>query len=364
MCRSCFKNAQHIGTTSVPKAPDQPTMSHMCGNDFQVAKINNPATNHVSTCQTDGEASLTSFKKESKGRPLIMAVMGKSGVGKSKFIQNFCELEDCITGDGANPTTKEVTLYETVKHSVFLQVIDTPGLADIVDERKKVSRDLSQITDKKADVLFYCISMKGSRIDSADVMIIKILTEAFGVDIWRHTILLLTFANYRQEMKEDQFAELVKVYAAEFERALCHANIFGIPVRSVFALEGTACIPAIPIGDDPNTSIPLCANWSNQLLIEVVKRSDVQTQRNLLQLKGVDFNEIAEKVGSVAAGAAVGAAFGTAIGAPFFGAGAAIGASVGAVVGGTTGAAAPSFVTKLRNKYRLWKVERQHNARK
>ena len=346
-------------------------MSQCCGNDSHfhhqyeelVKNNNNPNPDHVRIKQ-NCQACLERFRRESGGRPLIMAVTGRSGVGKSKFIENFCELEDCITGDGANPTTEDVQLYKSKKRDVSLQVIDTPGLGDINDKKKKISKALSQITDKKADVLFYCVSLYScSKIDVTDVTIIEILTAAFGKDIWRHTILLLTFANIRND-SEEKYKSLVENYAAQFQRALNHANIFDISVRSIFAKEEKGIIPAIPIGDNPHRAIPLCANWSDRLLIEVIKRSDVQTAGKLLQLKGTDYNKLAEKVGSAAAGAAVGAALGAAIGAPFLGAGAPIGASVGAAVGGATGAAATSIAAKLKNKYLLWKAERQHDARK
>ena len=338
-------------------------MSHKSGPQYEelVNNNNNPSPECVRIRQ-NCQAHLERFRRESaEGRPLIMAVVGKSGVGKSKFIENFCELQDCITGDAASPTTEHVQYYEIMKRDVPIRVIDTPGLGDIKDNKKKISKALSKITDKMADILFYCVSLHScSRIDATDVTIIKILTAAFGKDIWRHTILLLTFANTCND-SEDKYASLVKNYAVQFQRALSHADIFDISVRSIFSKEEEeGIIPAIPIGDDPRRTIPLCANWSDRLLIEVIKRSDVQTAGKLLQLKGTDYNKLAEKVGSAAAGAAIGAALGTAIGAPFLGAGAPIGASVGAVVGGTTGAAAQSFVTKLKNKYLLWKAERQH----
>lgn len=342
----------------------------MCGNDYEnIQEENNTVSHEMIRIQQNCQAKLEEFGRESQGRPLIMMVAGRSGVGKSSFTTKFLELNDgeCTAGDGADPTTKYVTLHERKKRNVPVQIIDSPGLGNIDDDttsKKQLKKDLSQVTNKKADILFYCVSMHDSyRVDATDVAIIKVLTAAFGEEIWRHTILLLTFANERKDSPE-RYDHLVKSYATQFEKALNYANIFKIPVRSLFSDEcrSKGIIPAVPVGYDPHRPLPLCDNWSDRLLIEVIERSDAHTARQLLQLKGIDLQQAAEIAGCVAAGTAAGAAVGTAIGAPFLGAGsipgAAVGASVGAVLGGAAGVATPSFITKLKNKFLLWKAER------
>ena len=45
-------------------------------------------------------------------------------------------------------------------------------------------------------MLLYCVSLlSDSIIDEQDEKIVKILKVAFGPDIWRHAVLVMTFAN-------------------------------------------------------------------------------------------------------------------------------------------------------------------------
>ena len=291
------------------------------------------------------------WSKEAGGRPLTMVVLGKSGVGKSTLINNFLELEKdkmCETGNGASVTTLKVAKKESVKKDITVRMIDTPGLGGIDDIRAKdVFKDLSNITNKQADVIVYCISIHPSScIDSTDIDIIRAITSAFGPEIWRHTILALTFAEpYTSNgpRSSSEYQSRVCNYAGAFQEALHKANVHKISVKSTLSEEvSPQSIAAVPIEHFPSNVLlndTRGSEWIQRLFMEVLKKSHPNVPRTLLSLdhKQSKLVQVAEFGGSVAAGIAVGAAIGTAIGAPFLGIGIIIGVTVGAVIGGVVG---------------------------
>lgn len=301
--------------------------------------------------------ALEAWLREAGGRPLTMVVVGKSGAGKSTLINNFLELERdemCPTGSGALITTQEVTMKESVKKDVTIHMIDTPGLGGIDEIRAiDVFKDFSKITNRKADVMVYCISIHSSScIDSTDIDIIRALTSAFGREIWRHTILALTFARQPNTSKSSngEYQSRVSNYASAFQEALRKANIPKISVKSALSEEvPPQSIPAVPIeGTSLEASIndDSCSQWTDRLFMEALKKSNPKTARTQLKLsdQASPAIQVAEFGGSVAAGMAIGAAVGTVVGAPFLGIGIIIGATVGGVVGGTVGSIIPTVI--------------------
>ena len=313
---------------------------------------------------------LETFNRESEGHRrsslITIVIVGKQGVGKSSFIKKTFGVadHDCKTGDSARPTTCEAKVYKRIEREgtereVTLRIIDSPGLGGVDNNMKQFKKELSRVTNGVADVVFYCVSMhNGSRIDGTDVSIIKALTVAFGKGIWKHTLLLLTFANTRN-VSNDDYKLLVEDYAERFQEILNHAYIFDTPVKSIFSepRSDKRSIPAIPVGYDTLNPLPLCSNWSDLLFTEAIVRSNPKVERELLKLKTLDPEEVIEAVGSATAVAAAGAAIGATAGAPLLAPGVVVGAATGAVVGGTVGIMVPSFLTRLKNMFLLWRSQ-------
>ena len=313
-------------------------------------------------------APAAQWNEDSGHRPLILVVLGQSGVGKSTLINNFLELEDgdkCEASDGPSTTTRGVERKEKRRQEITIQMFDTPGLGGVdSSDTKKALKCVSKETNKHADAVLYCVSMHpgASRIDSSDVKVIKEITSAFGSDLWRHTILCLTFANTCKPENDELYKSLVDSYAQQFQKALREANVFDVQVQSVFSTRPAAIptvIPAIPVGYDPKKPLPLSQDWSDQLLSDILIRSDAKFIPPLLDMKGI-LLPAAELGGSITTGTAVGAAIGTAIGLPFLGVGAIPGVAVGAAVGGMIGAVFPVTTNnRVKNKYTSWETKRR-----
>ena len=296
--------------------------------------------------------------------PLVLVVLGKSGVGKSTLINNFLELQDpnkCEANDGASTTTRAVERKENTRKDKMIQMFDTPGLGGVdSSDTKKVLKCVSKETNKQADAVLYCVSMHpASHIDSSDVKIVKQITSAFGTDLWRHTILCLTFANTCKPENDEVYKSRVDSYAQQFQKALREANVFDVQVQSVFSTrpEKRATVPVIPVGYDPKKQLPLSKDWSDQLLKEILSKSEAKSIPPLLDTKGI-LLPAAELGGSITICTAVGAAIGTAIGLPFFGIGAVPGVAVGAAVGGVIGAVLPVTTNRVKNAVKSQKAKR------
>ena len=294
--------------------------------------------------------SIKTWIKEADSRPPVIVTAGKSGVGKSTTINNFLELseeEACPTGDDADATTTEVKLCKKEKNGLVLKLVDTPGIGGIKKtDTKNVLKQLSRVTEGKADILLYCVSLHSSaKPDAGDVEIIKMLNSAFGSEIWKHTILVLTFANLRNSKSEELYRRLIEGYAMHFQNALRAAKVKTVEVRSIFSEnmdELKDAIPAVPVGENPcDQQLPLGQAWSDILLKEILNRSEASVALQLLKWKGLlppgSVDATAEIGGSIMGGVAVGAALGAVAGAPLSVPGIAVGTPVGAFIGGLIG---------------------------
>ena len=316
-----------------------------------------------------------------EGRSLVIATTGKSGVGKSSMINNFLELEGddaCPIGDDAEPTTAEVKIINKEKYGITTTLIDTPGLGDLDTKMKSTLKDLSSRTQQKADILLYCASLHTtSRFNATDIEIIKAFNKAYGSEIWKRTILVLTFANERGNKSEDDYKKLIEGYAGRFYDVLYKAKIReNIQVKSIFSGEvEVGTIPAIPIGEDTIDDRLQCGqNWSDLLLVEILKRSNPKAAIQLLKWKGLLSLEsaaaAAELSDSILIGAGAGAAISTVVGAPFGALGIfpalAAGIPIGAIAGGMVWLGKYGIVSKLQQKkrekqYKLTKQQKEGN---
>ena len=336
----------------------------------QRAAESSPTTKPTDVKDCDAETHDHSTPTQKKNRPPIIASAGKSGVGKSTMINNFLGLEGdqrCATGDDADPTTREVKICSSTRHDTEITIVDTPGLGGLKrSEVKKILKNISKSTEETADILLYCISLHPSgRIGAADVEIISTLTKAYGPEIWSRTILALTFANERSRLTKEAYKRLIEGYARNFQSALRQANIFDVQVQSILAVEKVpkGTIPAVPIGDDPNTPLVVGDDWTHALLNEVVKRTDFETAIKLLKFRGY-LLPATEVGGCIMAGIAVGTAVGTAAGAPVgVIPGIVVGVPAGAVAGGAIGLGIHRLVPWLHCKYLLRKANKEEGKR-
>ena len=287
----------------------------------------------------------------------MFVIAGKAGAGKSTLINNLLGLKGKKAAESkARPksVTKTIDYFEEEVHGIKVCIIDIPGLEakDLTSkEEQEILEDLSALTNGKVDIMLYCIKLT-DRPDEKDKQIIKKSTKVFGDEIWKHTVLVLTFGDailHQDEGDRDTLEEL----ANEFEEVLKKAGVNDVPVKSILSAQDTNSelesvqrpeIIGIPVG--LHTETP--KDWVLLLFKEIIKKCKTdsipmkpQWIDAVITLGGFVGGSVGLLGGAAAgatAGASVGGFVGGAIGAVFGGIGSKSGAAVGAWIGEGIGA--------------------------
>ena len=282
--------------------------------------------------------------KKLAGRKLVLVTAGIPAAGKSTLVNNLLGLKGEKAAKakfGRKSVTKSVDYYEEKVHGIPVRIIDTPGLDAKDLSSKEVEEELatlSVLTDGKADLLLYCMRMTDrSDHDDKDERIVAKLTKAFGKEIWRHTILVLTFGDVALNQDEED-KDLVEEFTEDFEKALKKAGVNDVPVKSILSAQDIGCefesvvkkiqqpeIIGVPVGR--RAQVP--PNWSHLLFKEIIKKCNYDAIPAMLMLQGISPEWAAKLL--IMTGSTVGYAGGHIFGGV-------VGGGVGAVVGGGVGA--------------------------
>ena len=274
-------------------------------------------------------------------KQITLVTAGCSSVGKSTLIGNMLRLKGDAAPKGQHgpsPTTAEVKVYTSTINGVEVRIIDTPGLAAMDVDEAKVIAKLQEESKGKADMLLYCVSLlPNSIIDEQDEKIIKILKVAFGSDIWRHAILVLTFANMVKDNLEEgaTFNDLVQDYAKKFESIL-QSKCESFSVISILSCHQDkekrepSTIIALPAGRDPNEELVEGMKWDENIYTEALKKCNPDAIPALLKVR-----EPSPKI--IRIGMQIGGYLGQSNGGVGLGLGVLTGTVVGGILGGGVG---------------------------
>ena len=277
-------------------------------------------------------------------KEITLVTAGRSSVGKSTLIGNMLRLEDDAAPEsehGPSSTTDEVKVYTSSINGVKVRIIDTPGLAATDVDEAKVIAKLEEESKGKADMLLYCVSLlPDSIIDEQDEKIVKILKVAFGSDIWRHAVLVLTFANVVKGMpinpkKGKTFSDLLQDYAKKFESIL-RKKCPSFSVISILSCHpeeekrDPSTIIALPAGCNPSEELVEGMKWDESIYIETLKKCNPEAIPALLRVR-----EPSPKI--IRIGMQIGGYLGQSSGRVGFGLGVLTGTVVGGMLGGGVG---------------------------
>ena len=234
-------------------------------------------------------------------RPTInLAVVGKTGEGKSSLINSLVGKQVCEKGD-TTVTTKKVKEHVEQVNGYDLKIFDTQGVFDGEDEEEHIFESMQ---DVNIDLLIVCVSMK-DRAQSRDTRdTISLLTKTFGIEIWERAIVVLTKANERAEDITRKAGDTPTPYndvAYEFRKTLRNYLSRGkdeqhrkVPPSVIES------IPIIPAGKHDKQRVdwrklPDCEDWLSRFWMKCYERCSPEKQRtftgmveDILRLHGDD----------------------------------------------------------------------------
>ena len=306
----------------------------------------------ASTGIQEANALIQQLEGESleSGRDIVLVVAGKSGTGKSTFINNFLTLDgDNAAENRLHPTsvTNDVRRYDGEVNGIPIRAIDMPGLharKHTDHEEARIMAELARLTQRKADVLIYCVSLT-QRLDMVDDKNIQTLNMAFGKEIWKNAIFVFTHADsvLEDEKNMGEFDRLVENFRNEVQEILsdCDVIVNVVSVSKTTTVANPSTFGIVPnIGDDQihkivaiptgrNPDVP--QDWRRSLVSQIIVLCQHKVVESFLKLQHVSWERIMEIFRQAAMAGAQAGLVGSTTGA---GAGSAVGAVVGAVIAG------------------------------
>jgi GTPase SAR1 family protein len=176
------------------------------------------------------EEVFSKLVEEAVKRPLIFLEVGRTGVGKSSTINTLIGRNVAEVGH-LTATTMEVKTYNLAINDIKIQLIDTPGLCDDLEEKGNddvyIDRIKKGVPNQEIDlVLFFSSLIADERsVLKDEKRAIEIISKAFGEKIWKQSVIVFTCAcsrnivpyQYQDDLKEwtKILKEKIEVYAGK-----------------------------------------------------------------------------------------------------------------------------------------------------
>jgi len=202
---------------------------------------------------------LLSKLKEGKDRRLSFLLTGRTGVGKSSTVNSLIGKEVAPIGD-YEATTMSVETYNADIDGIRFTVIDTPGLCDDLEEMENDEKYLSMIKAKIKgfDCLWFVTRLDETRVSSDEKRGIKLISEALGTDVWKHSIIVFTFAcNVNNEKYKETVTKRTELIRKEIARHTTESVANEIPAVAV---------------DNNAKNLPDGSEWLGELYTKIWQR--------------------------------------------------------------------------------------------
>jgi len=128
-------------------------------------------------------------------KTFTILMLGRSGAGKSSTVNSMFGEMVC-TVNAFQPETGMSSMTSRYADGVVLRIIDTPGFLDVRDSPavnvQHTENIRSMVRDKQIDCVFYVDRLDSKRVDPADQLVLKNVTNMLGKEVWRHAVVVLT----------------------------------------------------------------------------------------------------------------------------------------------------------------------------
>ena len=126
----------------------------------------------------------------------IAVLLGKTGVGKSSFINCITNKEECKVSPNYNSCTHKLKHVDLLRGEYNLYFVDTPGLDDAKGDDKNIEV-LNNLKQKypRINALLICVDFSENRLSKSLETAIKKFMEIFPCsNFWKHVLIIRTKA--------------------------------------------------------------------------------------------------------------------------------------------------------------------------
>ena len=119
-------------------------------------------------------------------------VLGKSGVGKTTFVNTIIKSNIFETSDGPHMCTRKCQIGRLTFQNKHYSFIDTPGFNDPYDEfENEINKAISETPNIKCIILLF--NIQEGRIDQSTAKLLEKLIKRFPIkNFWDHIIVVRT----------------------------------------------------------------------------------------------------------------------------------------------------------------------------
>ena len=182
---------------------------------------------------------------------ITIVLVGKSGAGKSTLAKKFFGI-DLDTKMSAKDKSPKIETHPAPRKltDVTVRIVDTIGLGAEKDNKAQLKK-LSSETKGKTDLVIYCLPIgPGCRFADSNPDIMASLQAAYGKEIWKHCIVVLTYSNMAwlsiklsQPDEAEAIAEykhLVSEYVQEFRKQLEKLGVKEVITESILDAKNSS----------------------------------------------------------------------------------------------------------------------------